>query len=103
MGVRFASHFSPRLLDELDRLSAERLPIAEIHRRVGVKAQRLGATRPSYERVRQLVHEARDLQRGYVSALEIFFDFAAHQQPSRTTQNLAKLAPRPRLRDRYRL
>jgi hypothetical protein len=101
--VRFASHFSPRLLDEVDALSERAVPIAEINRRVGAKAQRLGVTKPSYERVRQLVHEARDLQRGYVSALEIFIDFATHQQPMRTAEKLANLPARPRLRDRNRL
>lgn len=101
--MRFASHFSPRLLDEVDRLSEQRLPIAEINRRIGVKALRLGVTKPSYERVRQLVHEARDLHEGYVSALQIFFDFATHQQPLRAAENLANPAPRPRLRDRSRL
>lgn len=101
--MRFATHFSPRLLDEVDRLAGQRMPIAEINRRVGAKAQRLGATRPSYERVRQLVHEARELQRDYISALPIFFDFVAYQNPARTIEQLSKLAPRPRLRDRYRL
>src|SRR4051812_19212918 len=98
--MRFASHFSPRLLDEVDRLSEQPLPIAEINRRVGAKAQRLSVTKPSYERVRQLVHEARDLHDGYISALQIFFDFAAHQNPARTAERLNKLVPRrPRLRD----
>jgi hypothetical protein len=101
--MRFASHFSPRLLDEVDRLAEQRMPIAEINRRVGTKAQRLGVTKPSYERVRQLVHEARELQHGYISALEIFFDFAARQNPTRTIEQLNRLTTRPRLRDRYRL
>lgn len=101
--MRFASHFSPRLLDEVDRLSEQRIPIAEINRRVGKKAQRLGVTKPSYERVRQLVHEARELQDGYVSALQIFFDFATRPNPSRTINQLNRLTSRPRLRDKYRL
>ena len=101
--MRFASQFPPRLLDEVDRLSEQRLPIAEINRRVGAKAQSLELTKPSYERVRQLVHEARELHSGYISALEIFFDFAAYQQPMRTAERLANVAPRPRLRDKYRL
>ena len=42
--MRFASHFSPRLLDEVDALSEQSLPIAEINRRVGAKAQKLGVT-----------------------------------------------------------
>jgi hypothetical protein len=101
--VRFASHFSPGLLDEVDRLAEQRMPIAEINRRVGATARGLGTTKPSYERVRQLVHEARELQEGYVSALEIFFDFATHQQPIRAAERIAHFAPRPRLRDRYPL
>lgn len=101
--MRFASHLSPRLLDEVDRLSAKHLGIAEINRRVGVKAQRLGTTKPSYERVRQLVHESRALQQNHIGALEIFVDFATHQHAARTSQNLANLRPRPRLRDKKRL
>jgi hypothetical protein len=101
--VRFASHFSLRLLDEVDDLSAQSVPIAEINRRIGAKAQRLGVTKPSYERVRQLVHEARDLRRGHVSALEIFIDVATRTQSPRAYEKLMLLPPRPRLRDRNRL
>jgi len=103
VAVRFASHFSLRLLDEVDRLSEQRVPIAEINRRVGAKAQRLGVTKPSYERVRQLVHEARELHRGYVSALEILIEVATLQRSPRHYEKLATLPPRTRLRDRYRL
>ena len=101
--MRFASHFSPRLLDAVDDLAGGSLSIAEINRRVGREAQRRGVTKPSYERVRQLVHEARYLRRGYVSALEIFFDFATHQQPVRAAERVASLPSRPRLRDKNRL
>ena len=101
--MRFATHFSPRLLDEVDDLASRSLPIAEIHRRVGAKAQSLGVTRPSYERVRQLVHEARGLEDDYVSALQIFFDFVAYQHPMRTAEKITAFAPRQRLRDKHRL
>ena len=101
--MRFASHFSPRLLDKVDDLSEKSLSIAEINRRVGVEAQRLGVTKPSYERVRQLVHEARALHRGYVSALEILIDVATLQRSARDWAKLATLPPRPRLRDKNRL
>ena len=101
--MRFASHFSPRLLDEVDALSEKSLPIAEINRRVGAEAQRLGVTKPSYERVRELVHEARDLRRGYVSALEILVDVATRTQSPRAYLKLITLPPKPRLRDRNRL
>ncbi len=40
------------------------IPIAETCRRVGNEAERIGLTRPSYERVRLLVHESRRLRRG---------------------------------------
>ena len=42
------------------------LPIAEINRRLGEEAERLGLRRPSYQRVRELVHELRDLRRDRV-------------------------------------
>jgi hypothetical protein len=45
--------------DLLDELARRQIPIAEISRRIGREAERHGTTRPSYERVRQLVHEAR--------------------------------------------
>lgn len=101
--MRCASHFSLRLLDEVDRLAGESVPIAEINRRVGAKAQRLGVTRPSYERVRQLVHEARELHRGYVSALQIHLEVVTLQRGPRHYEKLLSLPPRPRLRDRKRL
>ncbi len=101
--MRFASHFSLRLLDEVDRLSEQRIPIAEINRRVGAKAERLGVTKPSYERVRQLVHEARELHCGYVSAVEILMEIATLQRSARDYAKLATLPPQPRLRDRNRL
>ena len=100
--MRFASHFSPRLLDEVEALSEQSLPIAEINRRVGAKAQKLGVTRPSYERVRQLVHEARELRRGWTPATEIFVDVATRTRSPRAYEELITRPPRPRLRDRYR-
>lgn len=51
------------LLDEIERHSRRRLPIAEINRRVGRAAWRMSLPRPSYERVRVLVHIARRLRR----------------------------------------
>ncbi len=101
--MRFASHFSVRLLDKVDVLSEQPVPIAEINRRVGLEAQRLGVTKPSYERVRQLVHEARELQHGYISALEMFTEIATLQRSTFDYAKLATLPPRPRLRDKNRL
>jgi hypothetical protein len=55
----FAPRLSPRLLEAIVRLDDRRVPIAEVCRRVGAEAEHLGLPRPSYQRVRVLVHEAR--------------------------------------------
>ncbi len=47
-------------MNEIVRLSKKRLTAAQITRRVGAKAADDGLPRPSYERVRLLVHEARE-------------------------------------------
>ena len=52
--MQFGPRYPARLLDVIERLSSERAPIAEINRRVGAEAERLGLPRPSYERVREL-------------------------------------------------
>ena len=57
--MRSAARLDVRLLDALERLDDGRLPIAEVARRLGGEAERLGRPRPSYERVRQLVHDLR--------------------------------------------
>jgi hypothetical protein len=57
--VRSAARISPQLLDILVDVHDDRLPIAEIARRVGIEAELRGETRPSYERVRQLVRDVR--------------------------------------------
>jgi hypothetical protein len=46
-------------LDETARLAEKELSIADIWRRIGELAERRGLPRPSYERIRILVHEAR--------------------------------------------
>jgi hypothetical protein len=61
--VPLAPRISPRLLVALERLDDETVPIAEISRRVGAEAERLGLHRPSYQRVRVLVHELRASRR----------------------------------------
>ena len=54
-----APRIGPTLLAVIERLDDERLPIAEVNRRVGATASHLGFSRPSYEQVRVLVHEHR--------------------------------------------
>jgi hypothetical protein len=51
------------LLEALTRLDDGRVPIAEVCRRVGAEADRRDLTRPSYERIRELVHVERSLRR----------------------------------------
>ena len=50
---------SPRLKAAVERLDDGKMPLAELCRRVGAEAERLGLPRPSYERVRTLAHELR--------------------------------------------
>lgn len=59
----FAPRIAPALLEALVSLDDPDLPIAEINRRLGEHAERLGLRRPSYQRVRELVHELRALKR----------------------------------------
>jgi hypothetical protein len=61
--TRFAPRISDRLLHAIPRLDDGKMPFAEVCRRVGEEADRLGLPRPSYQRVRVLVHEARRLRR----------------------------------------
>jgi hypothetical protein len=61
--LRFAPRISHRLLQALVRLDDPRLPLAEINRRVGVEALRLGVPKPSYQRVRVLLQQLRRLRR----------------------------------------
>jgi hypothetical protein len=50
------------LLVHLERIDDPSLPIAEINRRLGRFAEARGLTRPSYERVRELIHLVRVLK-----------------------------------------
>jgi hypothetical protein len=62
--VTLAPRISHQLLEAIVRLDDRGRPIAETYRRVGAEAERLGLTRPSYQRVRVLVHELRRIRRG---------------------------------------
>lgn len=71
---------SPRLLETLVRTDDRSIPIAETCRRVGNEAERIGLTRPSYERVRLLVHESRRIRRG-PSTASVLADVAFRVRP----------------------
>ena len=57
--MRFAGFLTPELLVRLERIDDGEVPVAEVARRLCAEAETLGVTRPSYERVRQLVRELR--------------------------------------------
>jgi hypothetical protein len=71
---------SPRLLETLVKADGRSVPIAETCRRVGREAERIGVARPSYERVRLLVHEFRRIRRG-PSTASILADVAFRVSP----------------------
>jgi hypothetical protein len=66
--VTLAPRISHRLIEAIVRFDDRSRPIAETYRRVGAEAERLGLTRPSYQRIRELVHEARRIRRGLTAA-----------------------------------
>jgi hypothetical protein len=55
----FAARIPDRLYKRLVKLDDPGVPIAETYRRLGAEAERLGFTRPSYERVRVLLQQER--------------------------------------------
>ncbi|MBV8562393.1 MAG: hypothetical protein JOZ56_04825 [Actinobacteria bacterium] len=90
-----------RLLDEIERRASERVPIAEINRRVGRAAAEMRLHKPSYQQVRVLVHEARGIRRPTAGSIATVALEVAYV-PSRAFRLLehAGDGPRPRLRDR---
>lgn len=80
--LSFAPRLSHRLLDAVVRLDDPSVPIAETYRQVAGEAERLGLRRPSYERIRVLVHESRRLRRrrGPTTA-SVLLDIAFRTRP----------------------
>jgi hypothetical protein len=76
----FAPRISPRLVRALDRLDDRRLTIAEINRRLGAEAERLGLPRPSYQRVRVLLHLLRRWRR-QPSTTSVLVEIAFRARP----------------------
>src|SRR5205809_6661007 len=60
--VTMAPRIPGRLIEATGRFDDRSRPIAETYRRVGAEAERLALTRPSYQRIRELVHQARNLR-----------------------------------------
>ncbi|HKF14145.1 MAG TPA: hypothetical protein VKB13_02850 [Gaiellaceae bacterium] len=70
------------LVEVLVRYDKPGRPIAETCRHVGAEAERLGFTRPSYQRVRELVHESRRIKRGRgPSMASVLVDVAFRVRP----------------------
>jgi hypothetical protein len=77
-----APRLPPELLQAVIRLDDGSAPIAEVCRRVGAEAERLGLTRPSYERIRLLVHESRLARRPHgPSTARVLVDVALRARP----------------------
>ena len=55
-----APRYDKRLLRAIRRLDDESLPMAEVCRRVGERAERLGVPRPSYVHVRRIIRDERE-------------------------------------------
>jgi hypothetical protein len=78
--VRSAPRIDVRLIAAAERLDERGIPIAETNRRVGALAEALGLTRPSYEQLRQAIHEAR--RRGRLpSTGDVLLDIAFRARP----------------------
>ena len=58
--LRFAPRYDPRIVEALRLLDDRRAPVAEICRRVGGVAERVGVPRPSYGHLRRLLLVIRD-------------------------------------------
>lgn len=78
--LAIAPRISPELLEAIVRFDKRTVPIAETCREVGREAERLGLPRPSYERIRELVHEARRIRRG-PSTASVLVDVALRVRP----------------------
>ncbi len=75
-----APRIRKELLEAIVRHDDRRHPIAETCRRVGEEADRRGLPRPSYQRVRELVHESRRIRRG-PSTASVLADVAFRLRP----------------------
>jgi hypothetical protein len=76
-----AARVPPRLLAALVRLDDRTLPTAEIYRRLGAEADRLGLTRPSYERIRVLLEESRRIRRNRPTTAHVLVEVALRARP----------------------
>lgn len=57
--MKFAPRYDARLVRAIQQLADETVPIAEVCRRAGARAEELGVPRPSYGGVSRIVHAER--------------------------------------------
>ena len=80
--VTSAARISDRLYKRLVELDDPGVPIAETYRRVAAEAERLGLTRPSYERIRVLIQQERRWKRNRgPSTTSVLIDVAFRVRP----------------------
>jgi hypothetical protein len=79
----FAPRIAPILIEALIDLDDRAVPIAEINRQLGEHAESLGLRRPSYQRVRELVHELRAWRapRGGPTTRRVILDILFRSRP----------------------
>jgi hypothetical protein len=88
------------LLAAISRIDDGSIPIAEINRRVGARAVRLGLPRPSYECVREHVHSVRR-RRKLPSTAEVLTDVAFRVRPVDAVLDQISGVGVPTVRDRH--
>jgi len=93
--LAFAPRIPPRLIQALDRLDDRRVPIAEVNRRLGAEAERLGLRRPSYQRVRELVHRLRWLRKRPTTARVLLEVALRAGPPEAVLDHLSGVGVRP--------
>src|SRR5437899_13002777 len=93
--LRFAPRIPQRLLSALARLDDVQLPIAEVNRRLGAEAERLGLPRPSYQRIRVLIHQLRWLRRGPTTAKVLWEVALRARPPEAIADHLSGIGVRP--------
>lgn len=94
-----APRIDVRLVAAAERLDDLLTPIAETNRKVGRVADELGLTRPSYEQVRTIVHDARRRGRRPTTG-DVLLDIAFRvRPPTALGEHIAGvLPPEPRRR-----
>jgi hypothetical protein len=84
------------LLEALVRLDDRREPMAEINRRLGREAWRLGLPKPSYQRVRVLLLRLRAFRRR-PSTAQVLVDICFRVRPPEALADHAAGIPLPRV------